>query len=69
MLLLSSALSLAVVGYGFGLGQLRNNFSLGALSVLMVLVIMLILDFDRPRRGFIEVDEGAILQLRIAPAR
>jgi hypothetical protein len=66
MLLCSSALSLAVVGYGFGLGARRNNFSLGALSVLIVLVIMLILDFDRPRRGFIEVDEGAILQLRAA---
>lgn len=68
MLLLSSALSLAIVGYGFGLGARRNNFSLGALSVLIVLVIMLILDFDRPRRGFIEVDEGAILQLRV-PAK
>ncbi|MDB5804973.1 MAG: hypothetical protein JWN73_2295 [Betaproteobacteria bacterium] len=64
MLLLSSALSLAVVGYGFGLGQKRNNFSLAALSILIALVIMLILDFDRPRRGLIEVDEGAIIALR-----
>jgi len=64
MLLLSAALSLAVVGYGFGLGQKRNNFSLGALSILIALVIMLILDFDRPRRGLIEVNEGAIIALR-----
>ena len=69
MLLLASAISLAVVGHGFGLGQARNNFSLGTLSVLIVLVLMLILDFDRPRRGFIEVDEEAILQLRGTPAK
>ena len=69
LLLVSSALSLAIVGYGFGLGQQRNNFSLVALSVLIVLVIMLIVDFDRPRRGFIEVDESAIVQLRPAPKK
>jgi hypothetical protein len=35
-----------------------------ALNFLVVMVAFVVLDFDRPRRGFIRVDQTPLLQVR-----
>ena len=60
----------AVLGFSGGLEGGRPLLATIAMSVLIVLVIFIIIDLDRPRRGLIEVNQDSMLDLgaAIAPA-
>lgn len=71
VLILSSGMSMAVVGYGVGLAQRRSTGSAVALAALVAITLFLMIDFDRPRRGFIALDpaplERAAQQTKSSP--
>lgn len=52
------------VGYGSGLGAQRNLFSTTMLSLLIMLVITVIIDLDRPSRGLIRVSQNSMIRLQ-----
>ena len=67
VVLLVSAFALAaaaVTGYRCGIGHHRYRLPSAAFLLLVTLVIGVILDLDRPQRGLITVDQGAMLDLR-----
>ena len=53
----------AVLGYSGGLERGRPFLATLAMSLLIVLVIFIIIDLDRPRRGLIEVSQESMLDL------
>jgi hypothetical protein len=57
-------LAALVVGYTFGLGGLRQPFSICALSLAITLVLTVIIDLDRPREGFIRVSQQPMVDLQ-----
>jgi len=59
-----AVIALGGVGYGCGLGKSRHWFSTIMFAVLLVLVITVIMDIDRPRRGFIKVNQESMTRLR-----
>jgi hypothetical protein len=54
----------ALIGYGCGLGEVRNLFVTLVASVLIAVVIFVIIDLDRPRRGLIRVSQDRMVELR-----
>jgi hypothetical protein len=64
LLFFGGILAVGAVGYGYGLGGHRNTFLMSAFSVLIVLVVLVIIDLDRPRRGLITVSQQSMLDLR-----
>ena len=63
LLLVSVILVVGVVGYGYGLGARRNIFVMATFIALIALVILVIIDLDRPRRGLVEVSQQSMLDL------
>ena len=59
-----SLLAAIVVGYAFGMGRLRQFFSIGVLSFAITLVLIVIIDLDKPRTGFIRVSQQPLLDLQ-----
>jgi prepilin signal peptidase PulO-like enzyme (type II secretory pathway) len=57
-------LAAMIVGYSFGSSGLRQPFSLCALSLAITLVLMVIIDLDRPREGFIRVSQQPMVDLQ-----
>lgn len=53
-----------VIGYGCGLAGCRNFFVTAMASILIASVILVIIDLDRPRRGFIRVSQNRMVELR-----
>lgn len=53
----------SVLGYAGGLAGARPLVATVAMSVLIVLVIFIIIDLDRPRRGLIQVNQDSMLDL------
>jgi hypothetical protein len=51
-------------GYTFGLGGVRQLFSISALSVAITLVLTITIDLDRPREGFIRVSQQPLVDLQ-----
>jgi len=51
-----------VIGYAAGLGDHRP-FNISVL-MLIVLLVFVIVDIDRPRRGLIEVNRDGLVKLR-----
>jgi hypothetical protein len=49
-----------VLGYAGGLSNSRPIVAILSFSTLIVLVIFLIIDLDRPRRGFVEVNQSSL---------
>ncbi|WP_242917794.1 hypothetical protein [Pontibacter liquoris] len=54
----------ALIGYGSGLGHKRTLLPSALLSFLICLMMFIILDLDRPRRGIIKVDQSTMEQLK-----
>jgi len=54
----------AVVGYASGLGDQRSTFATYALVLLIILLVFVIIDLDRPRRGLIAVSQDSLLELQ-----
>lgn len=55
-LILSSSLSMGIIGYGVGLAERSSLGSAMALAALVAMTLFLTIDFDRPKHGFITLD-------------
>jgi CDP-diglyceride synthetase len=56
----------AIVGYNSGLSNQRHLFAALTLIVLITLIIWVLIDLDRPRRGLILVSQQSMIDLREA---
>jgi hypothetical protein len=63
LLILGSALTLGMVGYSAGLTRRRSPITAVVLVIVLGAVIMMIVDLDRPRRGFLQVGQQPMLDL------
>jgi hypothetical protein len=59
-----AALSLGMVGYSAGLTGRRSLLSAVVLVIALGAVIMIVVDLDRPREGFIQVSQQPLLDLQ-----
>ncbi|HSM86891.1 MAG TPA: hypothetical protein VLT16_12095 [Candidatus Limnocylindrales bacterium] len=57
-------LAMTLAGYGFGMAGRRHGFSSCVLAISIVVVMMVIIDLDRPRRGFIQVSQQPLIDLQ-----
>jgi hypothetical protein len=53
-----------LIGYGCGLGGVRNFFVTVVSSILIAAVILVIIDLDHPIHGLIQVSQQRMLELR-----
>ena len=54
----------AIMGYTSGLGLRRAYTPTVLMTLLIVLVVFIIIDLDRPKRGIIKVKQDSMLELR-----
>ncbi|PVY39706.1 bestrophin-like domain [Pontibacter virosus] len=54
----------ALIGYGSGLGNQRTILPSALMSFLICLVVFIIIDLDRPKRGIIKVNQQSMEQLK-----
>ncbi|MEZ4768692.1 MAG: hypothetical protein R2844_09740 [Caldilineales bacterium] len=66
LLFVSFILTWAIVGYAAGAAGHRPSRVAYLMLVLVVLVVFLIIDLDRPRRGLIEVNQSSLVGLQTA---
>jgi hypothetical protein len=64
LLIVGSALSIGMVGFTAGLSNRRSLLSAVVLAVALGAVIMIVVDLDRPREGFIQVSQQPLLDLQ-----
>jgi hypothetical protein len=64
LLLIGSALSLAMVGYSAGLRGKRSVLSAIVLTVAMGVVLMLVIDLDRPQDGVLTVNQQPLIDVQ-----
>jgi len=64
LLMLTFVLSSVVVGVSSGAEGHRPSATAYAMVILIVLLILAIIDLDRPRRGFIEVSHQSLIELQ-----
>lgn len=65
MLLVASAVvSALLIGYVYGQAGQRNQFATTLMTGLLALVILIIIDLDRPRIGLIKLGHQSLLELR-----
>lgn len=64
LLVFVAAMTIAMTGYSSGLNQTRLSIPRFILVVLTAATLIVIIDLDRPRRGFITVNEQSMLQLQ-----
>ena len=64
LLIGGAALSLGMVGYSAGLTGRRSLLSAVVLVIALGAVIMIVVDLDRPREGFIQVNQQPLLDLQ-----
>ncbi len=64
LLLVSSAVAVAAVGYCCGVAGKRNGALTTALCFLIAGVLWAIVDMDHPRRGLIEIGQQPLLDLQ-----
>jgi hypothetical protein len=60
--------AMGFIGFGCGLGGRRGQLSTTTFTVLSALVLVIILDIDRPRHGLITVNQGSMLRLKASLA-
>ncbi len=58
-------LTVSLVGFASGMAGKRATFPTYVLVGLVVLLVFVIIDLDRPRRGFIEVSQQSLIDLQI----
>ena len=64
VLFLATIAAMALVGYGCGLFGRRNFVVTTLLTVIVAAVTFVILDLDRPRRGFLRVSQESMQNLQ-----
>jgi hypothetical protein len=64
LLLLGSALSLALLGYSAGLTHRRSFVTAAILIVVLGVVTALVIDLDRPQDGFLRVSQQALVDVQ-----
>ena len=57
-------LSGAIIGYSSGLSLKRAYIPTVILTLLIVLVVFITIDLDRPKRGVIKVKQDSMLELK-----
>jgi hypothetical protein len=57
-------LAACLIGYASGIGGHRASFATYILVVMISLLVFLIIDLDRPRRGLIEVPQKSLIDLQ-----
>lgn len=53
-----------IIGYSSGLGRKRPKLPTVIMSALIVLVVFIIIDLDRPKRGIIKINQDSLLELK-----
>ncbi len=53
-----------IVGYGSGVSGFRQSLATYMMVGLIVVLVFIIVDLDRPRRGLIQVDQHSLLELK-----
>ena len=53
-----------MVGYSAGLTERRSLISAVVLAIALGAVIMILVDLDRPREGFIQVSQQPLIDLQ-----
>ena len=66
MMFLTFVLSGAMLGYSAGIAGSKPATPVYLMLILIVLLVFMIVDLDRPRRGLIEVDQSPIRNLLVA---
>ncbi len=56
--------AMGLIGYGCGLGERRSFLVTTMAATLIAVVMMVIIDLDRPRRGLIKVSQQRLLDLK-----
>jgi hypothetical protein len=56
--------SVGILGYSVGLSGTRMLVQITMVSLLITLIVFIIIDLDRPKRGLIKVDQSHIYQLQ-----
>jgi hypothetical protein len=64
MLFVGVLVSSLLIGHSCGQTGRRYVWLWGSFNVLFALVLFVILDFDRPRRGLIQVDHAPLIELK-----
>jgi hypothetical protein len=64
LLIFGSALSIGMVGFTAGLTERRSLLSAVVLALALGAVIMIVVDLDRPREGFIQVSQQPLIDLQ-----
>jgi hypothetical protein len=59
-------LTASLVGYSSGVAAHRASFATYLLVLLIVVLVFIIIDLDRPRRGLIEVSQQSLIDLQMA---
>ncbi|MDA8622263.1 hypothetical protein N9L48_06425 [Psychrosphaera sp.] len=59
--------TVATLGYSVGLSGSRMMIQISIVSLLITLIVFIIIDLDRPKRGLIKVDQSPLLYLQQQP--
>ena len=54
----------ALMGYTSGIGMRRAYVPTAMFTLLVVMVVFIIIDLDRPKRGLIQVNQSSLIELR-----
>lgn len=55
-----------ILGHAAGVAGDRMSFPTYLMVTLVVLLVFIIIDLDRPRRGFIQVDHKSLIELKVS---
>ncbi len=64
LLIVGSALTLGMLGYSAGLSRRRSPLTAIVMIVVLGAVITLVVDLDRPRDGFLQVNQQPLIDLQ-----
>jgi hypothetical protein len=64
LLMITPVLTGVVVGFAYGAGGHRPSVTSYVLALIIVLLLLVIIDLDRPRRGLIEVPQDSLIDLQ-----
>jgi hypothetical protein len=63
LLFFVSTMGMAFIGYSYGLSGKRRHGSTFMFALMLIAVLLVILDIDRPRRGLIQVSQASLERL------